>query len=285
MEKSVNYLYSDSAALEELRGLGSHVFSNDHFGMVLNANAVSSDFIREGQVYHVMEPRIIMLLEGSVDISIDLEDYHLEKGAVAMSRQDVIIEMKNCPPDASVVGIVFREEMDIHETTVVHTTPSAFSRLLRLAYLIWDEASLSPFPVQTVRHLLQSLTAEILYLHDTATDAAIVRQSSSRYQVLFRQFKRFASLHCERERNIPFYADLLHITPHHLSAVIKEVSGQSVMWWVNRAVIQRAKVMLKTSNMTAAEVADRLNYQSAAAFSNFFKRETGMTPLAYRQKN
>lgn len=57
----------------------------------------------------------------------------------------------------------------------------------------------------------------------------------------------------------------------------------SVMSWINRATIQEAKLLLKTNGMMAYEVANRMNFPSASAFSKFFKRETGLTPRAYQE--
>lgn len=35
--------------------------------------------------------------------------------------------------------------------------------------------------------------------------------------------------------------------------------------------------------MMAYEIANRMNFPSASAFSKFFKRETGLTPRAYQE--
>ena len=80
-----------------------------------------------------------------------------------------------------------------------------------------------------------------------------------------------------------FYASQLHITPHHLSAVISRASGHSAMYWINRAVVLRAKVLLHTSGLLTYEIAERLNFANPPAFNNFFKRETGQTPKEYRE--
>lgn len=103
-------------------------------------------------------------------------------------------------------------------------------------------------------------------------------------QELFLRFKRLVRQHCTRQRSIPFYADLLHVTPHHLSALIKKISNQSVMYWIHRATIQEAKLLLKTNQLMAYEIADRLDFPSASAFSKYFKRETGMTPRMYQER-
>ena len=91
------------------------------------------------------------------------------------------------------------------------------------------------------------------------------------------------SQYCERERNIPFYAEQLYITPYHLSAVISRQSGKSVMYWINRATVLRAKVLLKSDDLKTNEIADRLNFPYHSTFTKFFKRETGMSPQEYRE--
>ena len=40
--------------------------------------------------------------------------------------------------------------------------------------------------------------------------------------------------------------------------------------------------MLRTSDLMTYEVAERLNFPNTPAFNTFFKRETGITPRAYR---
>jgi AraC-like DNA-binding protein len=99
---------------------------------------------------------------------------------------------------------------------------------------------------------------------------------------LFQQFKLLVSKYCERERNIPFYAKELRVSPHHLSSVISKASGHSVMYWINRAVVLRARMLLKTSDLMTYEIADRLNFPNSPAFNSFFKREMGVTPRMYR---
>jgi AraC-like DNA-binding protein len=54
------------------------------------------------------------------------------------------------------------------------------------------------------------------------------------------------------------------------------------MYWINRAVVLRAKVLLHTSGLLTYEIAERLHFANPPAFNNFFKRETGLTPNEYR---
>ena len=81
------------------------------------------------------------------------------------------------------------------------------------------------------------------------------------------------------------YADKLNLTPNHLSAVIRKHTGQSVMDWVNRTTITEAKVLLKNSDMKIYEIAERLNFPEPTAFNRYFKKQTGLTPAAYRKNS
>ena len=56
------------------------------------------------------------------------------------------------------------------------------------------------------------------------------------------------------------------------------------MYWVHRAAILRARVLLNTTDLMTYQIAERLNFPNAPAFSHFFKRETGMTPKKYREE-
>ena len=106
----------------------------------------------------------------------------------------------------------------------------------------------------------------------------------SRQEEIFNRFIALVNEYGKRERNISFYADKLCLTPHYLSTVIRETSGQTVMQWINQAVILEAKVLLKHSDMLIFQISDELNFPNPSFFSKFFKRMTGMTPAEY-QKN
>ena len=279
-KKSLNRISMESVSLREIGGSGISVFNNDLLAMAINGSPTRGNFLRPGEIYHIEEPRIVLITEGEADISIDLEDFHIVRGTVIMTRPDVIMEVKKFSSDATVVGIVFREDIVVDDTIVSRVSDEDFQRLLRMAYLMWDLSNMQPFPRGSVVSMAQSMSAYATYL-GKQTDSDVTAQKPSRQQQIFRRFKLLVNAHCNSERTVAFYADQLWISPHHLSAVIGKTSGRSVMYWINRAVILKAKVMLKTG-MMAYEVAEALSFPNPAAFSRFFKRETGQTPGEYQ---
>ena len=281
--KSITYFSIDSVDLQQLAGVKSHIFNNDDVSIILNGRPSDKTFFREGEVYQLPEPRLLLMMAGEADIHLDLEQYHLERGTVILTSPDVILEYEHIGKDVEVCCIAMRESVQVAERIVTQAPAKDFELLLRMVYLLWDVACQTPFRREAVLQMVRAMVADVQYVKQ-ATDRSADKTAVTRHQTLFQQFKTLVSRHCERERSIPFYAEQLHITPHHLSAVISRASGRSAMYWVNRAVVLRAKVLLRTSSLLTYEIAERLHFANPPAFNNFFKRETGLTPREYREK-
>ena len=280
--KVINHLSVDNLNLNEVLSQQDKFFVNDDLILIFNGNVQRIPVFSKEEIYQMVEPRFILVLEGSAEVCINLQDYHIKKGNVMLIPADTIVEVDNISDDARVMAIVFRDSVEMSDEVVYKTSPAEFDRLLRMYYLLWDVVHLSPYRRKTVQYLSKAIVADVQELNDVVSQN-VQNEGSTRTQELFLQFKRLIKQHCMQERSIPYYASQLHVTPHHLFATIKKASGQSVMYWINRATIQEAKLLLKTNGMMAYEIANRMNFPSASAFSKFFKRETGLTPRAYQE--
>ena len=281
--KNINYFSIDSANLQELAGAGSRIFNNDDLSIILNGRPSDKTFFREGEVYQLPEPRLLLFMNGEADVHLDLEQFHFERGTVILTTPDVILEFEHIGQNVEVCGMAMKEAVQVAERIVTTVSAKDADLLLRMMYLLWDVASQMPFRREAVLQMVRAMVADVQYIKQIS-DSSADKAAVSRHQELFQQFKTLVSRHCERERSIPFYADRLHITPHHLSAVISRASGHSAMYWINRAVVLRAKVLLHTSGLLTYEIAERLHFANPPAFNNFFKRETGLTPKEYRDR-
>ena len=280
--KVINHLSVDNLNLNEVLSQQDKFFVNDDLILIFNGNVQRIPVFSKEEIYQMVEPRFILVLEGSAEVCINLQDYHIKKGNVMLIPADTIVEVDKLSDDARVMAIVFRDSVEMSDEVVYKTSPAEFDRLLRMYYLLWDVVHLSPYRRKTVQYLSKTIVADVQELNELVSEK-VQNEGSTRTQELFLQFKRLIKQHCMQERSIPYYASQLHVTPHHLSATIKKASGQSVMYWINRATIQEAKLLLKTNGMMAYEIANRMNFPSASAFSKFFKRETGLTPRAYQE--
>lgn len=267
--------------LRQMGGSESHIINNDDITIILNGCPHNATFLREGEIYQLPEPRLLLVMNGEADIQLDLEHYHIEKGTLILTTPDMIMECTHCSMDLLVYGIAVKAHIHIPESIVMICPAKDAEHLLRMMYLLWDISTQQPYRHDTVRQMTEAMLSNANYIKQTA-EATEKTDAPSRNQQLFQQFKLLVSKYCERERNIPFYAKELRVSPHHLSSVISKASGHSVMYWLNRAVVLRARMLLKTSDLMTYEIADRLNFPNSPAFNSFFKREMGITPRMYR---
>ena len=280
--KNINYFSVANMDLRQVGGNECHIINNDDITIILNGCPRNATFLREGEIYQLPEPRLLLIMSGKADIQLDLEHYHIEKGMLILTTPNTIMECTHCSLDLVVCGIAIKEHSHIPERVVMTCPAKDAEQLLRMMYLLWDIASQQPYRHDTVKQLTEAMISNAQYIKHTA-ETVDTADALPRSQQIFSQFKILVSKHCERERNIPFYASQLRVSPHHLSTVISKASGHSVMYWINSAVVLRARVLLKTSDLMTYEIADRLNFPNSPAFNSFFKRETGLTPKKYRE--
>lgn len=100
-------------------------------------------------------------------------------------------------------------------------------------------------------------------------------------------FNRFIDLvvkHYRESREVKYYADLLHITPKHLSKVVRTATnGLSPVKWIEQYVTAQAKRLIETrATQTLQETAYLLGFTEPTSFYRYFKRVTGMTAKQYR---
>lgn len=129
-----------------------------------------------------------------------------------------------------------------------------------------------------VRSYINILLCEI----DAASSIASPAKETNKTSLLLAGFKTLLTKEVLRERSVRFYAGKLNVTPKHLSEVIKAQTGRTAGEWIDQSVILEAKVLLQQKDMSISQVADALNFSDQSVFGKFFKVNTGLSPLAYR---
>ena len=103
-------------------------------------------------------------------------------------------------------------------------------------------------------------------------------------EVLFRNFLELLNVPGNNCRKVAFYADKLHVSPKYLSAVCKEVSGQTAFELINQYVLKNVKYMLQWSPKSIKEIAMELDFPNLSFFGKYVKRYLGVSPKQYREQ-
>jgi AraC-like DNA-binding protein len=75
-------------------------------------------------------------------------------------------------------------------------------------------------------------------------------------------------------------SSLLLCTQLAFSQGFLKADGQKI---VNEKLIEKAKELLSTSNLSVSEIAYRLGFEFPQSFNKLFKKKTDLTPLEFKQ--
>ena len=79
-------------------------------------------------------------------------------------------------------------------------------------------------------------------------------------------------------------AAVARLSPFHFIRSFKRSVGRPPHQYLTNIRMERARVLLKTTNLTITDVAFETGYQSSGHFASIFRRHYGMTPTAYRRE-
>ncbi|WP_299364044.1 AraC family transcriptional regulator [Winogradskyella sp.] len=85
------------------------------------------------------------------------------------------------------------------------------------------------------------------------------------------------------KNKMPYYASQLHISTSYLTEVVKRVTSKTPISIVQEYLVLKAKTLLSQNNKPIAVIADELGFNEASNFNKYFKKNTGLTPSAYRK--
>ncbi|RZL50331.1 MAG: AraC family transcriptional regulator [Pedobacter sp.] len=114
------------------------------------------------------------------------------------------------------------------------------------------------------------------------THNATTRVAGLFVELLERQFPITATGQQLMLRTAKDYAERLAIHVNHLNKVLKEQTGKTTSDFISGRIAQEAKILLKQTDWNISEIAYALGFEEVAHFSNFFKKQVSLSPLAFR---
>lgn len=140
-------------------------------------------------------------------------------------------------------------------------------------------------------HIYKSKILQMLYavflldVQSAQTRAISERRVPQRVEDFFIGFIRLLPQHFAEHHDIAFYAAALHISTVYLSRIVRQVTGRTVVDYINQHLLMEAAYLLRTTSLSIAQIAARLHFADAPSFSKFFSRKKGVTPKDYRARS
>lgn len=235
--------------------------------------------------FRTQEGRILLVREGRAVYTANMRRYELFPGHMLVTPAETIVEINDVSDNYNGQLLLYRDipaTAAFEKPTAVKLEGDDLERMGAYFDLISRVLKKPQWSQATVQHLEMALLNDLKHTK-YILDQSLTSNPVSHSETVFNLFLDLVGKYGSTEHQISFYADRLHLTPNRLSTLVKDYSGRTVSDWVNLAIIHEAKVLLRYSDLSSYEIADRLNFSAASAFSAFFKRQTSLTPGQYRK--
>ncbi|SFV68499.1 Transcriptional regulator, AraC family [hydrothermal vent metagenome] len=131
---------------------------------------------------------------------------------------------------------------------------------------------------EVAKHLL----IQVLYILKREKLANLKDEIQNRPQKITNQFLSLIEDNFKEHKSVKEYANILNITPKHLSETIKECLGKPALSFIHIRVIKEMQYLLCYSEMSIKQISSYLNFENSSAFGRFFKRNEGLSPKEYQ---
>ena len=172
----------------------------------------------------------------------------------------------------------------VGETRIVALDPASAEAAYAIDAVVRLQAELHGRKAGRMLMLEPLMTAAIVALARvdstmTAVGDALAGRDRDRMETL----ATLVAAHFREQRPVQFYADAIGISPAHLNRLTRKGTGQSVQGLIALQIVEAARRDLVFTPTPVQAIAYSLGFSDPAYFNRFFRRQTGMTPGAFRE--
>ncbi len=246
----------------------------------------------------------VFVLKGEIDITIDYKKYKICANHIVDTGSQHIIENVKYYPGMSGYHILI--DKPFCEEVLQERSPLSFNYVLPkrthpICQISDSQTSLLNRKIRVMAEdikrtdhvcyndLIKSNIAMFMmevtncaHFHEKENRSTYIK---SRKDIIVSDFIKVVSNRTSKDLSIDYIANKLCITPQYLSQVLKEKTGKNTSQWIASTKITEAKILLRHPNMSIGEIADKLKFSDLSSFSKFFKKNCGISPLQYKNRN
>lgn len=288
--KNVQFIsVSDLVDTEKYKENGAYFC--ERFGIMMNFGDIpENEWMNPYQPYRSKEWRIARITSGVSKYIINLQEHVLQRNTIHILPPGTLVMKVSQSDDLSAefLSIYDLDELNVRIPqghTLYYTTDEDTGLRFHEYYrLISRMAQDSHTPFASIRLTALALAEDMIAQQEKKQDYDTDNIKHDRRRFLNDRFLELLNRQGSVKHEISFYSNQLFVTPNYLSNIVKEVSGQTVSWWINYMIVMEAKMLLLHSNLQVGEIADKLGFPNLPFFSRFFKRETGMTAVEFQKQ-
>lgn len=289
--------------LEKSESLTALSIYNDEVVVIELDNRKNGHLLRQVLVpIEINDFSFFMVSHGECSIHISYIPYHLTKNSFIVLRKKSLISKITISNDFQGYQIIVKK--DFLRTAMGHNIFPAKEMLNRDTFILIIKVKTPDFErlAGYVQQLIQSISLDSHLYHRSLVQNSLCNiylelwnqtialspeedqdeNIPSLHEKLALMFVHLLHSQCKKEHEVAYYAAELNVSSAHLTRVLRAVSKKTASEWISEAITNEIKLLLHHPGNSIQSIAAELNFSDQASLSKFFKKNTGMSPLSYR---
>lgn len=242
---------------------------------------------------------LTLCAQGYADITIDSHRFNMTCGDMAFLFFDMVAVPVEVSDDfeAKFVSLDFDSTQDIF----FHVTSNRFWEYVYSYPIFRLRSSCKAITMQWIGLLdwimtnCTDITAERIIRSETSNFMLIMAEHveshlgllgtnppKNRAWMIVNEFLGLINRYYTHHHDVKFYANKLNITPNYLNIISKKNLSVTAKERINIHIGIVVKMLLDTTDLTVKEIAQRLHYEDPSYLCRIFKKQTGLSPIQYR---
>lgn len=237
------------------------------------------------------------LEEGTITTCIDFQSVTINRTSFLLSYPGQIHQVGTAHPckgwilgfDAKLIDEGVRDLFEQSLSTVMLLTlDEGEHEWFRTMFMLIDRSLHENETASFHQKLVQTLLNGFIYQVATIFQVQLynrIRDYSTRNLEMTRKFRQLLTQQALTCKQPSLYAQQLNVSTSHLNDTVKSVTGFSVTYHIQQAVLAEAQRLLVYTDLSIQEIAIRLGYEDPKYFIRLFGKGAGLSPAKFRKNN
>ncbi len=241
---------------------------------------------------------VILCENGSATVSVNQRPMRFRHGDLLILTSDLRLTTRHASRDFSARCVSIPEQTFnavyykitnialwdyLYNTPILHLDKSQHAAVAEwMNQLEW---AIQHLPRETAGEIAANATHTLFMAIDAQLAGLYTdmqRMNKDRTWQILTQFFSLLYRHYATRHDVEFYASAMNISADYLTKACRRVYGMSAKKLINEQITEELKFQLTNTGKTISEMASALNFEDSSYLCRFFRRETGMSPVEYR---
>lgn len=136
--------------------------------------------------------------------------------------------------------------------------------------------------IQTVDDLVTLLISQFEE-YSKSLDEINALKNNKHYHIVNKTLEYIKEIYTDPNLTTESISASTGYTPYYFTKIFKEITGIHITDYINQLRIQKAKELLKTSNIKTSDISNMIGFTNISNFYLVFKKNVGLSPVAYKE--